>query len=147
MSSRTSASASGLGQIGPEKMLSVSSPCLLNPGKTAPISTSCEGQRSDGDMIQLKAELTLQPAVAKHHKAMKSLCTHHSNQAPIKDIPSSTLLTSLLSLLPNINNETTNQNQVCLVCYFDQAKKKKKKSNSSSYFIVKIWFFEEDSFL
>lgn len=92
----------------------------------APISTSCEGQRSDGDMIQLKAELTLQPAVAKHHKAMKSLCTHHSNQAPIKDIPSSTLLTSLLSLLP-INNETTNQNQVCLVCYFDQAKKKKKK--------------------
>ena len=117
---------SGLRQIGPSESAVCLFTQLLSPGCPATISTSCEGELSDGEMARVKAAPTPQPAATKHHSPIKSLCSYRPNQAPIKDTPSSTLLTSLSSLLPSINNETTNQ--VCPMCYFDQAKKKKKNS-------------------
>ena len=115
------------------KVQTVSSP---DCGARAMISTSCEGELSDGERAQLKAASAPQPAATKHHSPVKSLRAYRPNQAPIKDTPSSTLLFSLASLLPNINNELVNQ--LCPVCCFDQAKKI--KSLVLLYFIVQIWF-------
>ena len=98
------------------------------------VTLAGKNELSDGERAQLKAASAPQPAATKHHSPVKSLRAYRPNQAPIKDTPSSTLLFSLASLLPNINNELVNQ--LCPVCCFDQAKKI--KSLVLLYFIVQI---------
>lgn len=106
----------------PRKLQSVSSPSA-EPGPNSPDEDQLWGPASWWRDASTQSWTDSPARCHKGPSGQKSLGAHLPNQAPIKDPPSSTLLTSLSSLLLNINNETTNQ--VGPVCYFDQAKKGK----------------------
>ena len=127
---------SGLRHIGPSQSAGCLFTRLLSP---ATISTSCEGELSDGARAQLKAASAPQPAATKHHSPIKSLHAYCPNQAPIKDTPRSTLLLWHLFCPTSIMNLWIKSARCAVLI----KPKNKIKFFVLLYSIVQIWFLKE----